>query len=122
MTHLDRTFDAVMIGDCIEHMRKSVGVDLLNFLVYRSKIIIVKFPLQMIQTSWQDHKSEAHISIWSEHDFRGMDYLFSERNFICLALVRGYLNQLWSGSLQVSCSASATRTWHSFTPVILHAS
>src|SRR5438094_945276 len=93
MTHPDRTFDAVIIGDCIEHMRKSVGIDLLNFLVYRSKIIIVKFPLQMIQTSWQGHKSEAHISIWSEHDLRGMDYLFSERNFICLALVRGYLNQ-----------------------------
>jgi hypothetical protein len=74
-------------------MRKSVGLDLLNFLVYRSKLIIVKFPLQMIQNAWQGHKSEAHLSVWSEHDFHGMDYLFAERNFICLALIRGYLNQ-----------------------------
>lgn len=93
MNELDRNFDAVIMGDCIEHMRKSIGLDLLNFLVYRSKIIMVKFPLQMLQNAWQGHKSEAHVSVWSEHDFRGMDYLFAERNFICLALVRGYLNQ-----------------------------
>src|SRR5262245_55159131 len=77
MNDPDRTFDAVIIGDCIEHMRKSSGLDLLNFLVYRSKLIAVKFPL----------------SVWSEHDFRDMDYLFAERNVICLALIRGYLNQ-----------------------------
>ena len=93
MNDPDRTFDAVIIGDCIEHMRKSIGLDLLNFLVYRSKLITVKFPLQIPQNAWQGHKSEAHLSVWSEHDFRGMDYLFAERNFICLALVRGYLNQ-----------------------------
>ena len=90
---LDRAFDAVIIGDCIEHMRKSVGIDLLNFLVYRSKVILVKFPLQMVQNAWEGHPSEAHLSVWSEHDFKGMDCLFVERNFICLAMVRGYLNQ-----------------------------
>jgi len=93
MNQPDRTFDAVIIGDCIEHMRKSIGLDLLNFLVYRSKIITVKFPLQMLQNAWQGHKSEAHMSVWSEHDFRGMDHLFAERNFICLTMIRGYLNQ-----------------------------
>ena len=90
---LDRIFDAVIIGDCIEHMRKSVGLDLLNFLVYRSKVILVKFPLQMLQNAWEGHASEAHLSVWSKHDFNGMDCLFVERNFICLAMVRGYLNQ-----------------------------
>jgi SAM-dependent methyltransferase len=93
MNDLDRTYDAVIFGDCIEHMRKSVGVDLLNFLVYRSKIIVVKFPVQMIQDPYQGHKSEAHISVWSEHDFRGMDCFFAERDHMCLAMVRGYLNQ-----------------------------
>jgi hypothetical protein len=93
MNDLDRTYDAVILGDCIEHMRKSVGLDLLNFLVYRSRIIIVKFPVQMIQDPYQGHKNEAHISVWSEHDFRGMDCFFAERDYICLAMVRGYLNQ-----------------------------
>lgn len=89
----DRTFDAVIIGDCIEHMRKSVGLDLLNFLVYRSKVIIVIFPLQWPQNTWEGHTSEAHLSVWSEHDFHGMDCLFVERNFVCLSMIRGYLNQ-----------------------------
>jgi phospholipid N-methyltransferase len=93
MNEIDRNFGAVIMGDCIEHMRKSTGLDLLNFLVYRSNIITVKFPLQMLQNTWHGHKSEAHVSVWSEHDFRGMDYLFAERNFICLAMIRGYLNQ-----------------------------
>jgi hypothetical protein len=47
----------------------------------------------MVQDPYQGHESEAHISVWSEHDFRGMDCLFAERDFICLAMVRGYLNQ-----------------------------
>jgi phospholipid N-methyltransferase len=93
MNNPDHTFDAVIFGDCIEHIRKSIGLDLLNFLVYRSKIIIVKFPLQMLQNIWEGHKSEAHVSVWSEHDFRGMDYLFVERDFICLAMIRGYMNR-----------------------------
>jgi hypothetical protein len=92
MNDPDRIFDAVIIGDCIEHLRKSTGLDLVNFLVYRSKIILIKFPLQMPQNSCQGHKTEAHVSVWSEYDFRGMDCLFAERNFICLAVIRGYLN------------------------------
>lgn len=30
MNDLERTYDAVIVGDCIEHMRKSVGLDLLS--------------------------------------------------------------------------------------------
>lgn len=61
----ERSFDAVILGDCIEHMRKSVGLDLLNFLVYRSTIILVKFPCQMRQGAVDGHASEAHVSVWS---------------------------------------------------------
>jgi predicted TPR repeat methyltransferase len=53
MNDPDCTFDALIIGDCIEHMRKSIGLDLLNFLVYRSKLIAVKFPLQVTQNAWE---------------------------------------------------------------------
>ena len=93
MNDLDRAFDALIFGDSLEHMRKSAGIDLLNFLVYRCKIIIVKFPLQMLQNAWEGHASEAHLSVWSAHDFNGMDCLFAERNSICLAMIRGYLNR-----------------------------
>lgn len=108
----NRVFDAVIIGDCIEHMRKSVGLDLLNFLVYRSKVILVKFPLQMLQNAWEGHASEAHLSVWSKNDFNGMDCLFAERNFICLALVRGYLNQTieWIPPAVTQCFGYASMT------------
>jgi hypothetical protein len=88
-----RAFSAVIIGDCIEHMRKSVGVDLLSFLVYRSRIIIVVFPVQMVQNAWRGHVSEAHLSVWSERDFADFDRIFVERDLMRLCLIRGYLSR-----------------------------
>ena len=93
MDHPEESFSAVIIGDCIEHMRKSVGVDLLNFLVYRSRIIILVFPVQMLQNVWQGHANEAHLSVWTRHDFVGFDHIYLQRDLICLCLVRGYLSR-----------------------------
>ena len=42
-------YDLVMIGDCIEHMRKSSAVDLLNFLIYRAGYICVIYPDRFVQ-------------------------------------------------------------------------
>jgi hypothetical protein len=93
MDRIDQTHGAIIIGDVIEHMRKSVGLDLLNFLVYRSRVIIVKFPVQMLQNAWDGHASEAHVSVWSEHDFAGFDHIFVQRDLMRLVLIRGYLNR-----------------------------
>jgi phospholipid N-methyltransferase len=87
-----RKFDAVIVGDCIEHMRKNAGVDLLHFLVYRSKVIFVKFPVQMVQNDSGGHVSEAHVSVWSEQDFRQFDHIYLERDLMRLSIVRGYLS------------------------------
>jgi SAM-dependent methyltransferase len=89
----EESFSAVIMGDCIEHMRKSVGVDLLNFLVYRSRILILTFPVQMPQNVWQGHSSEAHLSVWTRHDFAGFDHLYLQRDLIHLCLIRGYLSR-----------------------------
>jgi hypothetical protein len=86
------TFGAVIVGDVIEHLRKSAGTDLLNFLVYRSKVMFVKFPAQMLQNDWEGHASEAHVSVWSELDFASFDHIFVERDPMHIAIVRGYLN------------------------------
>ena len=93
MEDASRTFGAVIIGDAIEHLRKSVGIDLLNFLVYRTKVIFVKYPVQIIQDDWQGHPSEAHVSVWSEPDFGGFDHLFVESDPIHMAVIRGYRNR-----------------------------
>lgn len=60
----DFSTDAVVLGDCIEHLRKSDGIDLLNFLLYRTKAILVIFPTKFIQYTWRRNPYEAHMSAW----------------------------------------------------------
>lgn len=83
-------YDLVMIGDCIEHMRKSSAIDLLNFLVYRSGYICIVYPEAFVQDDWHDHPAEAHISTWHETDFKGWDTIHREWNGMNLFLIKGY--------------------------------
>lgn len=92
LEHPERVYSAVILGDCLEHLRKSAGVDLLNLLVYRSRIILIKFPVQMVQNAWQGHASEAHLSVWSERDFANFDHIYRRRDLMRLCLIRGYLS------------------------------
>lgn len=91
---IDESYDLVIIGDCFEHMRKSEGIDLLNFLVYRSKYILIHYPDRYIQETVDGHIHEAHISIWSEYDFYGFDYLLIKNGFIHTYAINGYLQNL----------------------------
>jgi 23S rRNA U2552 (ribose-2'-O)-methylase RlmE/FtsJ len=85
-----RRFDFVIIGDCIEHMRKSDGIDLINFLIYRTGYICIICPESWQQDDIDGHAAEAHISIWSEHDFRGMDMLHRFVSPMHAFLIKGY--------------------------------
>jgi len=88
---IDETYDLVIIGDCIEHMRKSEGIDLVNFLIYRTKYILIHYPDRYIQGTVDGHIHEAHISIWTEYDFMGFDYLLIKHGFIHTYAINGYL-------------------------------
>lgn len=88
---LEDTFDLVILGDCLEHMRKSVGSDLLSFLIYRSRYILAIYPERYPQGPWQGYRSEAHISIWSAHDFAGFDHLLLQRGKAVAVCINGYL-------------------------------
>jgi len=89
--HVDYTCDVCIISDCIEHLRKSVGVDVLHFFAYRSKYMIITFPDRMPQGSWAGHMQEAHVSIWDEEDFSLFNYEYISKSFMRLVLVRGCL-------------------------------
>lgn len=69
--NLDIKGDLVVLGDFIEHLRKSDGLDLLNFLIYRFNFILLIIPVDMPQGEWEGHAQEAHISLWYESDFKG---------------------------------------------------
>jgi hypothetical protein len=86
-------YDLVIMGDVIEHMPKSRGIDLLNFLVYRTGYICVIYPHEFCQDDWEGHLAEVHISAWGPADFFG-GTLHREWGNIRLALIKGYLPSL----------------------------
>ena len=88
---LDSQFDLVILGDCIEHMSKSAGLDLLNFLVYRSAYVLVLAPEFIIQGQVGEVAGEAHISVWSERDLGWHDlWAWDNCRAVSLLLLRGY--------------------------------
>ncbi len=86
-----RTWDCVIMGDVIEHMHKSKAVDLLHFLIYRVKAIIVLYPVKYIQYAHGGVKTEAHVSVWREADFQFADYEYEEKGFMRMVVIWGYL-------------------------------
>jgi SAM-dependent methyltransferase len=87
----DDMFDLTIIGDCIEHLPKSAGLDLLNFLTYRSAYTIVVLPEAMVQNSVDNIKSEAHVSVWSERDFQWHDnWAWTQVWLMQFYILRGY--------------------------------
>lgn len=83
-------YDLVIIGDCIEHMRKSDGVDLLNFLIYRAGYICVIHPERHIQANVDGHAVEAPISTWSLVDLQGWDVLDHSWGGKHMFLIKGH--------------------------------
>jgi len=83
-------FDLAIIGDCIEHMRKSAGLDLLNFLIYRTGYICVVYPHEWVQDDWEGHAAEAHISTWSIADLSGWDVIHHSWGGMHMFLIKGY--------------------------------
>jgi len=91
-TDIEATYDLVIIGDCIEHLRKSAGLDLLNFLTYRCGYAMVLCPECFPQNAHDGVNSEAHISVWSERDFEWHDlWATTYVTNMMLFLLRGYL-------------------------------
>lgn len=65
----DAEWDLVILGDVLEHMRKSRGTDLIEYLYYRTKYIVLVIPIDYIQGAVDGHAAEAHISTWYAADF-----------------------------------------------------
>jgi len=91
--YYEQNFDLVVIGDIIEHLRKSNGLDLINYLVYRSKWILIEFPHHYLQNAVEGYTSEAHISVWGESDFNIFEStLLYKKDSQRLIVIKGYIN------------------------------
>ena len=90
--YLSERYDLVIVGDAIEHLKKSEGIDLINFLVYRSAWILIQYPDRYLQNAVAGYPSEAHISFWGEDDFRGLDRTrIFPKGKLRLVVIKGYL-------------------------------
>ena len=129
--HPTRTFDVVIMGDVIEHMRKSEGVDIIDFLTYRSSYILIVTPEAMIinASPWY----LGHISAWSSADFvNHTNWASDQLGQMQLFILRGYqtealslkhlVAQINAEALTVSygdtsgvCDLTQVRTTHTIT-------
>jgi aryl carrier-like protein len=84
-------FDFVILGDVIEHFRKSEGQDLLEYLNYRCKYMLIVTPECMPMSSPDFY--EGHNSLWRPESMMWHDLWAHCRNAsMHLYLLRGYLD------------------------------
>jgi SAM-dependent methyltransferase len=84
-------FDLVILGNCLEHLPKSAGLDLLNALVYRCAwlvLVVGEFRTQPVV----DHVApQPQVSVWSERDLHWHDlWAWDNCRATSLLLLRGY--------------------------------
>ncbi|MEK8050026.1 class I SAM-dependent methyltransferase [Ideonella sp. DXS22W] len=90
--HPQRQFDMVFLGDSLEHMGKSAGIDLLNAMVYRCAWLVIVAPEFVVQGAVDGVASEAHRSVWSERDLHWHDlWAWDNCRATTLMVLRGYL-------------------------------
>jgi hypothetical protein len=108
------TGDLVIAGDVIEHMTKSEGIDLIEYLQYRFTHIFLIIPEDWPSYEWEDYGHESHISLWRPADIqRFANATCVERRYegthtFMLSVVNGILCSA-SNHLIVRDSASAVR-------------
>lgn len=87
-------YDVVILGDVIEHMLHSQGRDLLEFLNYRSRYLIISTPECMPMS--RPIFFEGHNSLWRPDSFAWHDYWAHQQcGVMHFYLLRGHDN--WAG-------------------------
>lgn len=72
----------------------SKGVDLVEFLLYRFRQVVIVFPIDLPQGTWEGHIAEAHLSLWYPEDFQRYrpsicTSMTTEGYTMCLVLMNG---------------------------------
>lgn len=87
--NIEQVYDLVIMGDILEHLKKSDGVDLVEFYVYRAGYMYIQFPLFMVQFSGGVHIKENHLSVWAERDFDRFVHDYQEISGIGRVIIEG---------------------------------
>lgn len=85
--------DLLVMGDVLEHLRASEGLDLLQYMTYRSAYILLLVPDSMPMFSSSNFYG-CHNSIWRPQCFQWHDlWAFGQWGQLQLFLLRGYLGR-----------------------------
>jgi hypothetical protein len=86
--------DICIMGDVIEHMKKSEGIDFIEWMIYRCKYLIIVTPQNYMQIGHKG-KYDAHISNWQKRDFEPYQIeWYEEINQTIMVVIEG----LWANS------------------------
>lgn len=87
------TYDTVLMGDVLEHLKASEGLDLLQFLINRSRYIIIATP-EAIPMPIAANFYLGHNSIWRPEAFAWHDnWAHARVAMMHFYILRGYLDR-----------------------------
>lgn len=72
-SHMNDVYGTVIMGDVIEHLPKSQGIDYLHKLSYMCHSMVVVYPHDSRQLAEGGNQFERHISRWCEDDFKAFN-------------------------------------------------
>lgn len=84
--------EVVIMGDVLEHLPHSVGVDILQYLLYRCKAIVIVYPHHYVQFN-STQLQEEHRSIWYSTDFEPYLEKHFEVDYMHVFVLRGMLDE-----------------------------
>ena len=67
------TTEVAVMGDFIEHLTKSEGRDLIEYLQYRCRHIFLVIPVDWVSFDWEGRPAESHVAIWRPVDFNAFE-------------------------------------------------
>lgn len=86
------TFDTVLMGDVLEHHKVSEGMDLLHYLVHRSRYIMIVVPEAMPMSIGKNFYL-GHNSVWRPEMFNWYDnWAHARVSIMRFYILRGYLD------------------------------
>jgi hypothetical protein len=85
-------FDLVLVGNCLEQLPKSAGLDLLNALIYRCAWLVLVVGEFRVEAVVDPTARAPQVSVWSERDLHWHDlWAWDNCRATTLVVMRGYL-------------------------------
>lgn len=82
-------YDCVILGDILEHLPKSDGIDVVDAFYHTCSLVIAVYPVGFYQIGAPEHRHETHRSRWSIADFADIVTEFRRDVSIELAVMNG---------------------------------